>query len=167
MVKLGVARGDVSAQRVGAILGQQVLAFALDTEVGAEVAATVHHVAGVVIQIGRARVLELGCAIAGPWQAKVVAGKVVTGFLVLAGLGLERLDIEQMHVAHVRLQALRALTGVADGPDRAVDLAQDVLGHRLVHALDLLHLEIFGQLLVKAELFGELLHDHVVAAAFP
>ena len=117
MVELGVAGGDVGAQRVRAVFGQQVDTFALHAEVGAEVAAAVHHVLGGVVQVGRARVLELGRAVAGPWQAKVVTGEVVAGFLVLAALGLERFHVKQVHVAHVRLQALRALAGVADGPD--------------------------------------------------
>jgi hypothetical protein len=151
MVELGVAGGDVGAQRMRAVLGQQVLAVALHAEVGAEVAAAVHDVLGGVVQVGRTRVLELGRAVARPGQAEIVAGEVVAGFLVLAALGLERLDVEHMHVAHVRLQPLRALAGVADGPDALVDLAQDVLGHGLVHALDLLHLVVLDQLLAKAE----------------
>ena len=104
---------------------------------------------------------------AGPGQTEVVASEVVAGFFVGAGFGLEGLDIKQVHVAHVRLQALRALTGVTDGPDGFVDFAQDVLGYGLVHALDLLHFEVFGQLFAKAQAVGELLHDHVVAAALP
>jgi hypothetical protein len=67
----------------------------------------------------------------------------------------------------VRLQAFRALAGVADGPAALVDLAQDVFGHGLVHALDLLHLVVLDQFLAEAELVGELVHDHVVGAAFP
>ena len=50
---------------------------------------------------------------------------------------------------------------------RLVDLAQDVLGHRLFQALDLLHLVVLDQLLVEAELLRQLVHDHVVGAALP
>jgi hypothetical protein len=48
-----------------------------------------------------------------------------------------------------------------------VDFAQDVVRHGLVHALDLLHLVVLAELLAEAQAVGELLHDHVVAAAFP
>ena len=72
-----------------------------------------------------------------------------------------------MHVAHVSFQALRALAGVTDGPDALIDLAQDVFGHRLVHALDLLHLVVLGELFGKTEFFSQLMHDHVVRTAFP
>jgi hypothetical protein len=72
-----------------------------------------------------------------------------------------------LHVAHVRLQPLGALAGVADGPDAAVDLAQDVSGIGLVQALDLLHLVVLDQLLAEAELLGQLVHDHVVGLRLP
>ena len=72
-----------------------------------------------------------------------------------------------MHVAHVRFQALRALAGVADGPAGLVDFAQDIFGHGLVHTFDLLHLVVLGKLFGEAKLFCKLMHDHVVAAAFP
>ena len=167
VVKLGVARGDVSAQRVGTVFSQQVLAFPLNAEVGAEITAAVHDVLGGVVQIGGAGMLHLRCTVARPGQAEVVARGVVAGFLVLAAFGLERLDVKHVHVAHVRLQALRALAGVANGPDTFVDFTQDVLGHGFVHALDFLHLVIFGELFAKAQFFSELMHDHLVAAAFP
>jgi hypothetical protein len=67
-----------------------------------------------------------------------------------------------MHVAHVRFQALWALTGVANGPDRLVDFTQDVFDHGLVHAVDFLQLVVLDQLFAKAEFFGKLVHDHVV-----
>jgi hypothetical protein len=60
MVELGIARGDVGAQRVRAVFSQQILALTLHAEVGAEVAAAIHHVLGGVIQVGRTRVLEFG-----------------------------------------------------------------------------------------------------------
>ena len=72
-----------------------------------------------------------------------------------------------MHVLHVGLQALWALAGVANGPDRAVDFAQDVFDHGFIHALDLLHLVVLDQLLVEAQLLRQLVHDHVVGTAFP
>ena len=167
MVKLGVARSDVGTERVRAILGQQIHTFALDAKIGAEVAAAVHHMLRRVIEIGRTRVLERGRAKTGPGQAKIVAGEVVAGFLVFAARGSECLDVKQMHVAHVRLEPLRRLAGVADGPHRRIDFAQYVLGHGFVQALDFLHLEVFGQFLAKAQLVGKLLHDHVIAAALP
>ena len=104
---------------------------------------------------------------AGPRQTKIIPSGVVAGFLVNTALGAQGFDIKQMHVAHVRLQALGCLAGVANGPDRAVDFPQDVLGHGLIQAFDLLHLEVFGQLFTKAQLVGKLLHDHVITAAFP
>ena len=68
----------------------------------------------------------------------------------------------------MRLQALGALAGVADGPDALVDLAQDRLGLGLHHAaLARDHLEVDGQFLREAELLGQLVHDHVVGAALP
>ena len=168
MVELRVTGGDLGTHRMRAVLGQQAHAFALHPEVGAEVAAAFHDVFGGVVQIGRTRVLDLGRAVAGPGQAEVVAGHVVAGFLVHHfALALERLHVEGAHVAHVSLQALRALAGVADGPDRGVDFAQDVFHHGLVHALDLLHLVVLRQLFVEAQFLGELVHDHVVAAALP
>ena len=74
--------------------------------------------------------LDLGVAPAGPGQAEVVAGQVVAGLGVLAAACAQRLDVEHVHVAHVRLQALGRLAGVADGPGAAVDLAQRVLHRR-------------------------------------
>ena len=56
------------------------------------------------------------CAITGPGQAKVIAREIVAGFLVFPALGLECFGIKQVHVAHVRFQALRALTGIPNGP---------------------------------------------------
>ena len=120
-----------------------------------------------VVQVRRARMLHLRRAEARPRQAEVVAVELVAGLLVDAALGAQRLHVEDVHVAHVRLQPLGALAGVADGPDAGVDLAQDVLGHGLVHALDLLHLVVLRQLLAEAELVGQLLHDHVIGARFP
>ena len=88
--------------------------------------------------------LHFRCAVARPWQTKIIARGVVAGFLVLAALAFQGLDVEQVHVAHVRLQALRALTGVADRPAGFVDFAQDIFGHGFVHALDFLHLVVLG-----------------------
>ena len=167
MIEFGVAGGDVGTQRVRTIFGQQALAFALDAKVGAEVTAAVHDVLRGVVQVGGAGVLEFGRAVAGPGQTEVIATGVVTGFLVDATLGLQGLDVEQVHVAHVGLQALRALAGVADGPHATVDFAQDVFRHGLVHAFDFLHLVVLDQLFVEAQFLRQLVHDHVVAAALP
>ena len=111
--------------------------------------------------------LERRIAVTGPGQAEVVAGEVIPRFLVLAASGLKRFHIEQMHVAHVRLESLRALAGVTDGPHPGVDLAQDVLRHGLVHTLDLLHLVVLGQFFPIAQFVCKLLHDHVIATTFP
>ena len=101
--------------------------------------------------------LQFRRAIAGPGQAEVVA---------IAGpaLGAQRLRIEGVHVLHVQLEPLGRLTGVADGPHAAVDLAQDGLGLGLRAALALHHLVVFHQLLAEAELFSQLIHDHLVGA---
>src|SRR5690606_19554863 len=145
----------------------QVFAVALYAEVGAEVAAAAHDVQAGVVQVGGAGMLEFGVAPARPGQPEVIAGKVIARFGVFAALGAQGLDVEHMHVAHVRLQALGALTRVADGPDAPVDFTQHVFDHGLVHALDLLHFVVLDELLSEAQLFGQLVHDHVVGAAFP
>ncbi|MDT4827728.1 hypothetical protein FQZ97_610860 [compost metagenome] len=103
----------------------------------------------------------------GPGKAEVVARQVVAGFGILAALGAQRFHVEHLHVAHVRLQAFGALAGVADGPARGVDLAQDVLDDRFIHVLDLLHLVVLAEFLAKAQFLGKLVHDHVVGTAFP
>ena len=165
VVELRIAGRDVGALRVRAVLGEQVDAVLLDAEVGAEVAAAVHHVARRVVQVGRAGMLQLGRAVARPRQAEVVAVEAVAGLLVDAALGAQRLDVEDVHVAHVRLQPLGRLAGVADRPVGLVDLAQDRLDLGLGHpALALHHLEIGDELLVEAELLRQLVHDHVVVA---
>ena len=102
-----------------------------------------------------------------PGQTEVIAGEVVTRGRVFAAFGLEGFDIEQMHVAHVRLKPLGALAGVANGPHALVDFAQDVIGNGFVQAFDFLHLVVFHQLFVKAQLLRQLIHDHVVRAALP
>ena len=167
VVELGVAGGDVGTLRVRAVLGQQVHAVAGDAEVRAEVAAAVHHVLEVVVEDGRARVLELGVAVAGPRQAEVVALHVVAGLLVDDGLGAaQRLRVEGVHEAHVGLEALGRLAGVADGPGAAVDLAQHVLDERLVPAgLVLDELDVLHELGAEAELLREGVHDRVVGLA--
>jgi hypothetical protein len=114
VVELGIAGRDLGALRMRAVLGEQVDAVLLDPEVGAEVAAAIHDVARGVVQVRGARVLQLGVAEAGPRQAEVVAVELVAGLLVDAALGAQRLDVEDVHVAHVRLQPLRRLAGVAD-----------------------------------------------------
>ena len=106
-------------------------------------------------------------AVARPWQTKIITRGVVAGFLVFAAFGFERFNVKQVHVAHVRLQALRTLAGVANRPAGLVDLTQDVFRHGLVHAFDFLHFVILNQLFGKAQFFSKLVHDHVVATAFP
>ena len=95
--------------------------------------------------------LELRRAPARPRQAVVVA-------LVRAGRGLLREHVEVVLVRHVRLQALRRLAAVAGRPAAAVDLAQDVLGHRQV----VLDLDVLEHLVGEAELLGEEIHHLVV-----
>ena len=51
VVEFWIARGDVGTQRVGAVFCQQVFAFTLYAEIGAEVTAAFHDVFGGVIQI--------------------------------------------------------------------------------------------------------------------
>ena len=111
--------------------------------------------------------LELGRAVARPGQTEIVACRVIAGFFVLATLRTQGFDVEKMHVSHVRFEALRALAGVPNCPAGLVDFTQDIFGYGFVHALDLLHLVILGQLFGKAQFFSELMHDHVVTAAFP
>ena len=167
VVEFGIAGGDVGTLGVRAVFRQQGFTFALDTKVGAEVTAAFHDVFGGVVQIGGTWVFEFGCAVARPWQTEIVIAKVVTCFLVFAALGFERFDIKQMHVAHVRFEAFWALAGVANGPDAFVDFTQDVFWHRFVHAFDFLHFVVLDQLFAKAQFVGQLVHDHVVRAAFP
>ena len=57
VVELGIAGGDVGALAVRAVAGEQVDAVALDAEIGAEVAAAVHHVLARVVQVRRAGML--------------------------------------------------------------------------------------------------------------
>ena len=82
--------------------------------------------------------LQLWCAPTWPRQAEVVSTKVVTSFFVFATFGLQSLDVKKVHIAHMRLETLRALAGIANGPDRLIDFAQDVFGHGFVHAFDCL-----------------------------
>ncbi len=164
-VELGIAGLDVRALRGRTVRRQQRLAVAFDAEVGAEVAAAFHDIERGVVQIRRARMAQLRSAVAGPGQTEVFAVELVAGFLVDAASGAQSLDVEHVHIAHVRLQPLRALSGVANGPDPTVDLAQDGLGFRLHHAaLARHHLVVLHQLLAEAELVGELGHDHVIGA---
>ena len=67
-----------------------------------------------------------------------------------------------MHIAHMRFETLWALAGVANGPDRLIDFAQDVFGHGFVHAFDFLQFVVLDQLFAKAEFLSQLVHDHVV-----
>ena len=89
VVELGVAELEVGALRGRAVLGEQAHAVALDAEVGAEVAAAVHHRLRGVVEVRRARVLQLRVPVARPRQAEVVAGQVVAGLRVLAALGAQ------------------------------------------------------------------------------
>jgi len=124
--------------------------------VGPEAAAPVHHVARGLVQVGRARMLELRVAVARPRQAEVIA-------VARSAARAQRLDVERRHVLHVELEPLRRLTRVADRPCAAVDLLQDGLGRRLVPAvLVLLHLVVLDHLLVEAEFLRELDHQRVI-----
>src|SRR5438270_13974274 len=71
----------------------------------------------------------------------------------------------------MRLQPLRRLPGVADGPAAVVELAGSVLDAGLLHAaLALYQLDILlavllaDELVGEAQLLGELVHDHLVGA---
>ena len=156
VVELGIAGREVGALGVRAVGSQQRDALALDAEVGAEVAAAIHDVLAGVVEVGRARVLQLWRAVARPRQAEVVAVELVPGLLVDAALRAQRLHVEDVHVAHVRLEPLRALAGVADGPDAGVDFAEDrssTSGSSMpLLALD--HLVVLHQLVGEAELLA-------------
>ena len=152
---------------MGAVFCQKIFAFTLYAEVCAEITAAFHDVLGGVVQIGGAWVLQLRRAPAWPWQAEVVTAKVIAGFFVFAAFGLQSLHVKEMHIAHMRFETLWALAGVANGPDRFIDFAQDVFGHGFVHAFDFLQLVILDQLFTKAQFFSQLVHDHVVRATLP
>ena len=172
MVELRVAGGDVRTLGMRAILGEQVDPVFLHAEDRAEVSATVHHMLGGVVEVRRARVLERRRAVTRPRQPEVVAGQVVARLRVLAAFCAQRLHVEDFHVAHVRLQALRRLAGVADGPRAAVDFVRERVLHRrlVVAALRLHHAQILlavlpaEELVLEAELLGEGQHDRLVGA---
>ncbi len=150
VAELGVAVLDLRSRRVRAI-GQQALAVALHAKTRAEAqTALCHRLAGVV-EHRRARVLEVGIAPAGPWQTVVLAVDRTT-------FRLQRVRIEGVPVLLMRLQALRALAGVADGPHAPVELAGDVLDHRLI----VVHLDVLGELGTEAQLLGKQIHDGVI-----
>ena len=95
--------------------------------------------------------LELRRAPARPRQAVIVA-------LGRAVLRPQRDQVEVLLVRHVQLQALRRLAAIAGRPAAAVDLAQDVLGHRHV----VLDLDVLEHPVGEAELLGQQIHDLVV-----
>ena len=167
MIKFRIARRQLSPHRMGAVRRQERRSIALDTEVGAEITPPLHHVFGRVVQIGGAGVFHLGSSPAWPGQTEIFSIQIQARLFVDAALGLERLDIKHLHVAHVGFESLGALSGVANGPDGTVDLAQDRLGFGLHPALALNHFKILNQLLGEAKFFSQLVHDHVVGAAFP
>ena len=163
VIELGVARRDFGTLRVRARFGQQVDAVALDAEIGAEVAAAVHHRLRGVVQVGRTRVLHLRRAVARPRQPEVIA-------VARPALGTQRPHVEGAHVLHVQLQPLRTLPGVADGPGAFVDfVGEDVLDDRFFPATGprigpdvLLAIPLAQQLVGEAPLLREAQHDRVV-----
>jgi hypothetical protein len=96
--------------------------------------------------------LHLGVAPAWPRQPVVLA-------LHRPAHAEQRGRIELVLVLHVQLHALRALPGVADHPGAAIELARDVLGHRLA----VLDCDALEQLVGEAELARQELGDLVVA----
>src|SRR3989440_6601920 len=51
VIELGVAGRKLGALGKRAVLGQKIDAIALDAEIGAEAAASVHHMTGLVVQV--------------------------------------------------------------------------------------------------------------------
>ena len=169
MVEFRVAGRDFAAHRVRPVTGEQVDPIALDTISSPEGTTAIHHMLGSVVEVGSTRMLDLVRAPARPWQAKIIAGQVVTGLGILAAGRTQGSRVEDLHVAHMRLQAFRRLTGVADRPRSAVDLTQHVfeVGFRQT-ALARFQPDILGAIFLADELVGEaellrkLIHDHVI-----
>ncbi len=120
--------------------------------------------------------LERRRAVARPRQPEVVAGEVVLllghRIDILAALCAQRLHVEDMHHLHMRLQPLRRLSGVADGPGAAIDLVRERVLHRglVVAAFRLRHPEVLlavllsEELILETELSRESQHDRLVGA---
>ncbi len=173
VVELGIAGLELAVDRMRTFPGQQVDAVVHHPVTGAEGAAPVHHALRRVVQVGRARMLDGRIAPARPRKTEVVPGEVVPGLRVLAADRTQRLHVEDVHVAHVGLDALGGLPGIADRPGTAVDFAQHVLDVGLHHAALALHqldvllaVALADQLIAEAEFLGELIHDHVIGARF-
>ena len=92
---------------------------------------------------------DLRLAPARPGQAVVVAAD-----LRVVLRRAQRHEVELVLVLHMRLEALRRLPAIAGRPAAAVDLAQDVLGHRL-SSVDL---DVLEHPLGEAELLREQVH---------
>ncbi len=152
--ELRVAVLDLRADRVDA-LGQQVLAVPLDAEAGAEAHAALGDRDRYVVEVGRARVVELGRPPARPGQAVVIA---VGG----TAQRPQRRLVEGVLVGHVELHPLGRLAGIADRPHAAVELARDVLDDGSPFSSRAMLRNIRS---AEAELVGEHRHDGVVGQA--
>src|SRR5688572_14311552 len=104
MVEFGVTGGEIGARGMRAVLREQIDAVALDPEVRAEVAASLHDVPRSLIEIRRSRMLELGSAVTRPRQAVIITVEHVAGLRVLAAFREQRFDVEHMLIAHMCLQ---------------------------------------------------------------
>src|SRR6185369_9802616 len=82
MVELGVAAGQLRALRMRAVFCEQTDSVTFHAEVRAEVSTSVHHMLAGVVQVRRARMLELRRAVARPRQAVIVSVQAIAGFLV-------------------------------------------------------------------------------------
>ncbi len=170
MVEFRIADRDLRILRIRSVRREEAHPVLGDAEVRAEATAAIHHLEIRAIQHRRSRVLYGRRAVARPRQAIVVALDVVAGLLVDDRLhAAQRLRIEVLLQAHMRLEALGRLAGVADGPIARVDLARHVLDQRLlvlvlrpgVHLHDL---DVLDELRAEAEFLREGQHDGVVGA---
>ena len=151
---LGIAVFYFTPLRPG-VFGEQRDALILDAETGAETAAPFRDRNAGVVEDVAAGVLHLRGAPAGP-------GQTVHFATDRAALGLEVGLVEGVPVLLVRLEPLRALAGVAHAPHAAVVFAGDVFQQWLV----VLYLDVLEQLVGKAELLAQEIHDLVVDLGF-
>ena len=145
---------QLRAEGIGAF-GQQGLALIFDPEARTECPAAIADIEVGVIEDMRARMLDIGCAPARPWQAVIIAfGRAV--------FSAQRDQIEILLVGHMRLQPFGGLSGIAGRPAAAVDFAQNIFGHRTV----VFDLDVLEHLVVKTEFLGEAVDDLVIVFGF-
>ncbi len=103
-----------------------------------------------------------GCLISRRAPARPRQAVVVAADLRLVGLGAQRHQVELVLVAHMRLQPLRRLAGIAGREAAAVDLAQQILRRRPL----VFHLDVLEHLVGEAELLRQAIDDLVVVLRF-